>query len=69
MPPCKSKDVHANNSTPTASNPTVGRTTAVTAVIRGNPKDGYTHQCSNKHCKQKIVQVLLDSGSDGTLSL
>jgi hypothetical protein len=65
--PSKSKDVHVNNSTPTASNPTEGRTKAVIAVMRGNPKDGYTRQCSNKHCKQKIVQVLLDSGSDGNL--
>ncbi len=65
--PSKSKDVHVNNSTPTASNPTEGRTTAVIAVMRGNPKDGYTQQHSNKHCKQKIVRVLLDSGSDGNL--
>jgi hypothetical protein len=65
--PSKSEDVHVNNSTPTASNPTEGRTTAVIAVMKGNPKDGYTCQCSNKHCKQKIVQVLLDSGSDGNL--
>jgi hypothetical protein len=35
--------------------------------MRGNPKDGYTHHCSNKHCKQRLVQVLLDSGSDGEL--
>ena len=67
MSPSKSKHVHVNNSTPTASNPTEGRTTAVIAVMRGNPKDGYTCQRSNKHCKQKIVQVLLDSGSDGNL--
>ncbi len=33
--------------------------------MRGNPKDGYTRQCSNKHCKQRLVWVLLDSGSDG----
>ncbi len=65
--PSKSKDVHINNSTPTASNPTEGRTTSVIAVMRGNPKDGYTRQRSNKHCKQKIVRVLLDSGSDGNL--
>ncbi len=65
--PSKSKDVHVNNSTPTASNPTEGKTTAVIAVMRGNPKDGYTRQRSNKHCKQKIVRVLLDSGSDGDL--
>jgi hypothetical protein len=67
MSPSKSKDVHVNNSTPTASNPTEVRTTAVIAVMRGNPKDCYTHQHSNKHCEQKIVQVLLDSGSDGNL--
>jgi hypothetical protein len=53
IPPSKSKDVHVNNSTPTASNPTEGRTTAVIAVMRGNPKDGYTRQRSNKHCKQR----------------
>jgi hypothetical protein len=35
--------------------------------MRGNPKDGYIHQRSNKHCKQKIVRVLLDSGSNGDL--
>ncbi len=67
MPPSKSKDVHVNHSTPTASNPSEGRTTAVIAVMRGNSKDGYTRQCSNKHCKQKIVRVLLGSGSDGNL--
>jgi hypothetical protein len=65
--PSKSKDVHVNNSTPTASNPTEGKTAAVIVVMRGNPKDGYTRQRSNKHCKHKIVQVLLDSGSDGNL--
>jgi hypothetical protein len=35
--------------------------------MRGNPIDGYTCQRSNKHCKQRIVRVLLDSGSDGDL--
>jgi hypothetical protein len=40
---------------------------AVIAVMRGNPKDGYTCQRSNKHCKQNIVRVLLDSGSNGNL--
>jgi hypothetical protein len=63
--PSVSKDVHVNHSTPTASNPSEGRTTAVIAVMRGNPKDGYTRQSSNMHCKQKIVRILLDSGSDG----
>ena len=65
--PSQSKDVHHNNSTPTTSTPLEGKTTAVIAVMRSNPKDGYTRQRSNKHCKQKIVQVLLDSGSNGNL--
>jgi hypothetical protein len=65
--PSKSEDVHFNRSTPTASHPSEGRTTAVIAVMRGNPKDGYTRQRSNKHCKQMIVWVLLDSGSQGNL--
>jgi hypothetical protein len=64
MSSSQSKDVHDNYSTPTSSNPPEGKTTAVIAVMRGNPKDGYTRQRSNKHCKQKIVQILLDSGSD-----
>jgi hypothetical protein len=65
--PSQSKELHVNHSTPTASNPSEGSTTAVVAVMRGNPKDGYTRQRSNKHCKQKIVRVLLDSGSDSNL--
>jgi hypothetical protein len=64
--PSQSEGVHDNNSTPTGSKPE-GKTTAVIAVMRGNPKDGYTRHRSNKHCKQRIVQVLLDSGSDGDL--
>jgi hypothetical protein len=44
----QSEDVHNNNSTPTTSNPPEGKTTAVIAVMRGNPKDGYTRQHSNK---------------------
>ncbi len=67
MPPSQSEDVHDNNSTPTTSNLPEGKTTAVIAVMRGNPKDGYTRLCSNKNCKQRLVQVLLDSGSDGDL--
>jgi hypothetical protein len=63
--PSQSKNVHDNHSTPTTSNPREGKTTAVIAVMRGNPKDGYTRHCSKKHCKQRLVQLLLDSGSDG----
>jgi hypothetical protein len=65
--PSQSKEFHVNHSTPTASDTSEGSTTAVVAVMRGNPKDGYTCQSSNKHCKQKIVRVLLDSGSNGDL--
>ncbi len=65
--PSKSKDVHNNNGTSTASNPPEGKTTAVIAVMRGNPKDGYIRLRINKHCKHRMVQVLLDSGSDGDL--
>ena len=35
--------------------------------MRGRPKHGHHCQHSNKHYKQKIVQVMLDSGSDGDL--
>ncbi len=35
--------------------------------MRGKPKDDYHRHCSNKHYKQKLVRVLLDSGSDGVL--
>ncbi len=65
--PSQSKDVNDNNGTPITSNPSEGKTTAVIAVMRDNPKDDYTRLCSNKHCKQRIVQVLLDSGYDGDL--
>jgi hypothetical protein len=67
MSPSQIKDVHNNNSTPTTSNPLEGKTTAVVTVMRGNPKDGCTRLCSNKHCKQRMVRVLLDSGYDGNL--
>jgi hypothetical protein len=44
-----------------------GKTTAIVAVMRGKFRHGNHHQCNNKHFKQKLVQVLLDSGSDGDL--
>ncbi len=51
----------------TKENPPEGKTTAVVAVMRGNLKHGYHHHHSNRHYKKKIVQVMLDSGSDGDL--
>jgi hypothetical protein len=49
--------------------PPEGKTTAIVAVMRGRPEHSHHRQCSNKHYKQIIVRVLLDSGSDGDLSL
>jgi hypothetical protein len=42
-------------------------TTTIVAVMRGRPKHSHHCQRSNKHFKQKLVRVLLDSGSDGNL--
>ncbi len=47
--------------------PPEGRTTAIVDVMRGKLKNGHHRQRSNKHYKQKLVWVLLDSGSDGDL--
>ncbi len=47
--------------------PPEGRTTAIVALMRGKPNNGHHHQRSNKHYKQKLAWVLLDSGSDGDL--
>jgi hypothetical protein len=44
-----------------------GKTLAVIAMMRGKPKDGYHRHHSKKHYKQKLVQVLLESGFDGNL--
>jgi hypothetical protein len=47
--------------------PSEGKTTTIVAVMRGRPKHSHHRRCSNKHYKQKILRVLLDSGSDGGL--
>jgi hypothetical protein len=49
--------------------PSEGKTTAIVAVMRGKSRHDRHHhqQCSNKHYKQKLVRILLDSGSDGDL--
>jgi hypothetical protein len=49
------------------NDPPEGKTTAIVAVMRGRPKHSHQCQCSNKHYKQILVRVLLDSGSDGNL--
>ncbi len=47
--------------------PPEGKTTAIIAMMRGKPNDVYHQHHSNKHYKQKLVQVLLDAGSSGNL--
>ncbi len=52
-------------STLSSKDPPEGKTAAIVAVMRGRPKNIHHRQSSNKHYKQKLVHVLLDSGSDG----
>jgi hypothetical protein len=62
----KGKLLKKNSVTPN-KDPPEGKTTAIVAVMRGRPKHSHHPQCSNKHYKQKLVRVLVDSGSDGDL--
>jgi hypothetical protein len=62
----KEEILHTNSILPN-KDPPEGKTTAIVAVMRGRPKHSHHRQCSNKHYKQKLVRVLLDSGSDGNL--
>jgi hypothetical protein len=61
------KEILNTNSILPNKDPSEGKTTAIVAVMRGRPKYSHNHQHSNKHYKQKLVRVLLDSGSDGNL--
>jgi hypothetical protein len=63
----QNKEIHINHSILPKRDPPEGKTTAMIAVMKGKPKDGYHCHHSNKHYKQKLVRVLLDSGSDGNL--
>ncbi len=62
----KGKLLKKNSITPN-KDPPEGRTTSIVAVMRGRPKHSHHRQHSNNHYKQKLVWVLLDSGSDGDL--
>jgi hypothetical protein len=55
------------NSITSNKDPPEGRTTAIVAVMRGRSKHSHHRQCINKHYKQRLVRILLDSGSDGDL--
>jgi hypothetical protein len=63
----QNEGLYINYSTPTNKDPPEGKTSAVIAVMRGELKDGYHCHRSNKHCKQNLVRVLLDSCSDSEL--
>ncbi len=63
----KTKGILKGKSTLLNKDPPEGKTTAIVAVMRGRPRHGHHRQGSNKPYKQKLVQVLLDSGSDGDL--
>jgi hypothetical protein len=63
----KGKLLKKNSVTPN-KDPPERKTTAIVAVMRGRPKHSHHRQCSNKHYKQKLVQILLDSGSGGDLN-
>jgi hypothetical protein len=65
--PSQNEGIHVNYSVLPKKDPPEAKTTAVIALMRGTPKDGYHRHCSNRHYKQKLVRVLLDSGSDGNL--
>jgi hypothetical protein len=67
MSPSQKEEVLNTNSILPNKDPPEGKTTAIKAVMRGRPKHGPHHQHSNKHYKQELVRVLLDSGSDGNL--
>jgi hypothetical protein len=67
MSSSKKEKILKKNSILPNKDPPEGKTTAIVAVMRGKPRNGHHRQCSNKHYKQKLVRVLLDSGSDGNL--
>jgi hypothetical protein len=67
MSSSQNKELLNNHSILPKKDPPDGKTTAIIAMMRGRPKDGYHCHCSNKHYKQKLVRVLLDSGSDSNL--
>jgi hypothetical protein len=67
MSPSQNKESLNTNSILLNKDPPEGKTTAIIAVMRDKPKHGHHQHRSNKHYKQKLVRVLLDSGSDGNL--
>ncbi len=67
MSSSQKEGIHKKKITLPNKDPPEGKTTAIVAVMRGRPKHSHHCQRSSKHYKQKLVRVLLDSGSDGDL--
>ncbi len=69
MSSSQNKELLNNNSILPKKDTPEGKNTAIIAVMRGKPKDDYHRHRSTKHYnyKQKLVWVLLDSGSNGDL--
>jgi hypothetical protein len=63
----KKEKILKKNSILPNKDPPEGKTSAIVAVMRGKPRNGHHCQPSNKNIKQKLVRILLDSGSDGDL--
>ncbi len=63
----KKEGIHKKNSILSNKDPPEGKTTTIVAVMMGNSRHGHYQQCSNKNYEQKLVRVLLHSGSDGNL--
>jgi hypothetical protein len=66
-PPSQKEELFSTNSILPNKDPPEGINTAIIAVMRGKPKHGHHCHHSNKHYKQKLVRVLLDSGPDSNL--
>ena len=67
MSPSQREELLNTNSILPNKDPPESKTMAIIAVMRGKPQHGHHRHRSNKHHKQKLVRVLLDSGSDGNL--
>ncbi len=67
MSSSQNEGAHVNYIIPTNKDPPEVKTTAVIAIMRDKPKNGYHRHRSNKHYKGILVRALLDSGSDGDL--
>jgi hypothetical protein len=65
--PSQKEELLNNNSMLPNKDPPEGKITTIIAVVRGKPKHGHHRHRRNKHYKQKLVWVLLDSDSDGNL--